>query len=169
MKFVYMARKLIWITIIFYGLVHAVISRQARPIYLRGLSLQLLDVPGTGSEGTPWVAATLTKQLNHLKLCLWLLPPVRHLAEDQPKRRQAGTGMDVGHALHLQHPHHQAQQLQHLQGYHCLQDCRDASSNYLIIKIVNLDFQNESDILNMSYQYINKFLMPILGLYKTEV
>ena len=35
-----------------------------------------------------------------------------------------------------------------------------------MLQIVNLDFQNEADILNMSYQYINKMMMPMLGLYK---
>ena len=35
-----------------------------------------------------------------------------------------------------------------------------------MLQVVNLDFQNESDILNMSYQYINKLMMPVLGLYK---
>lgn len=38
-----------------------------------------------------------------------------------------------------------------------------------MLQVVNLDFQNESDILNMSYQYINKLMMPMLGLYKNEL
>lgn len=37
-----------------------------------------------------------------------------------------------------------------------------------MIQTVNLDFQNESDPLNISFQYINKLLMPMLGLYKIE-
>lgn len=37
-----------------------------------------------------------------------------------------------------------------------------------MIQIVNLDFQNESDPLNVSYQYINKLMMPLLGLYKND-
>lgn len=38
-----------------------------------------------------------------------------------------------------------------------------------MLQVVNLDFQNEADILNVSYQYINKLLMPMLGLYKNEL
>ena len=38
-----------------------------------------------------------------------------------------------------------------------------------MLQIVNLDFQNESDVLSMSYQYINKLLMPMMSLYKNEV
>lgn len=37
-----------------------------------------------------------------------------------------------------------------------------------MLQIVNLDFQNESDPLNVSFQYINKLMMPMLGLYKNE-
>ena len=36
------------------------------------------------------------------------------------------------------------------------------------MKVVNLDFQNESDPLNVSYQYINKLMMPLLGLYRND-
>ena len=32
-----------------------------------------------------------------------------------------------------------------------------------------MDFQSESDILNVSYQYINKLLMPMMGLYRNEL
>ena len=38
-----------------------------------------------------------------------------------------------------------------------------------MLQVVNLDFQNEADVLNMSYQYINKMMMPMLGLYKNEL
>jgi hypothetical protein len=37
-----------------------------------------------------------------------------------------------------------------------------------MLQVVNLDFQNESDPLNVSFQYINKLMMPMLGLYKNE-
>ena len=37
-----------------------------------------------------------------------------------------------------------------------------------MIQVVNLDFQNESDPLNVSYQYINKLMMPMLGLYRND-
>lgn len=37
-----------------------------------------------------------------------------------------------------------------------------------MIQVVNLDFQNESDPLNLSYQYINKLMMPLLGLYRND-
>jgi hypothetical protein len=37
-----------------------------------------------------------------------------------------------------------------------------------MIHVINLDMQNESDPLNVSYQYINKLMMPILNLYKVE-
>lgn len=37
-----------------------------------------------------------------------------------------------------------------------------------MIQVVNLDFQNESDPLNVSYQYINKLMMPLLGLYRND-
>jgi hypothetical protein len=37
-----------------------------------------------------------------------------------------------------------------------------------MIQVINMDMQNESDPLNMSYQYINKLMMPMLNLYKTE-
>lgn len=35
-----------------------------------------------------------------------------------------------------------------------------------MVQVVNLDFQNEADPLNMSFQYINKMMMPLLGLYR---
>lgn len=35
-----------------------------------------------------------------------------------------------------------------------------------MLQIVNLDFANESDPLNISFHYINKLMMPLLGLYK---
>ena len=38
-----------------------------------------------------------------------------------------------------------------------------------MIQVVNLDFQNESDPLNISYQYINKLMMPMLGLYRNDL
>jgi hypothetical protein len=38
-----------------------------------------------------------------------------------------------------------------------------------MLQIVNLDFQNESDPLNVSFQYIDKMMMPVLGLYRNEV
>lgn len=38
-----------------------------------------------------------------------------------------------------------------------------------MIQIVNLDFQNESDPLNLSYQYVNKLMMPMLGLYRNDL
>lgn len=34
--------------------------------------------------------------------------------------------------------------------------------------MVNLDFRGESDPLNVSFQYVNKLMMPLLGLYKNE-
>lgn len=37
-----------------------------------------------------------------------------------------------------------------------------------MVQVVNLDFQNESDPLNVSYQYINKLMMPMLGLYRND-
>lgn len=37
-----------------------------------------------------------------------------------------------------------------------------------MIQVVNLDFQNQSDPLNVSYQYINKLMMPLLGLYRND-
>lgn len=37
-----------------------------------------------------------------------------------------------------------------------------------MIQTVNLDFQNESDPLNISFHYINKLLMPMLSLYKIQ-
>lgn len=37
-----------------------------------------------------------------------------------------------------------------------------------MIQVINLDMQNQADPLNVSYQYINKLMMPILNLYKTE-
>jgi hypothetical protein len=37
-----------------------------------------------------------------------------------------------------------------------------------MIQVINLDMQNESDPLNVSYQYINKLMMPMLNLYKME-
>lgn len=37
-----------------------------------------------------------------------------------------------------------------------------------MIQVVNLDFQSESDPLNVSYQYINKLMMPLLGLYRND-
>ena len=37
-----------------------------------------------------------------------------------------------------------------------------------MMQVVNLDFQSESDPLNVSFQYVNKLMMPLLGLYKTE-
>ncbi len=37
-----------------------------------------------------------------------------------------------------------------------------------MMQIVNLDFSNESDPLNVSYQYINKLMMPLLGLYRND-
>lgn len=37
-----------------------------------------------------------------------------------------------------------------------------------MIQVVNLDFQNQSDPLNVSYQYINKLMLPLLGLYRND-
>lgn len=37
-----------------------------------------------------------------------------------------------------------------------------------MLQVVNLDFQNEADPLNVSYQYINKLMMPMLGLYRND-
>jgi hypothetical protein len=37
-----------------------------------------------------------------------------------------------------------------------------------MVQVINLDMQNESDPLNVSYQYINKLMMPMLNLYKAE-
>jgi hypothetical protein len=37
-----------------------------------------------------------------------------------------------------------------------------------MIQVINLDMQNESDPLNVSYQYVNKLMMPMLNLYKAE-
>jgi hypothetical protein len=37
-----------------------------------------------------------------------------------------------------------------------------------MMQIVNLDFSAESDPLNISFHYINKLMMPLLGLYKNE-
>lgn len=37
-----------------------------------------------------------------------------------------------------------------------------------MIQVINLDMQSESDPLNVSYQYINKLMMPMLNLYKSE-
>ena len=37
-----------------------------------------------------------------------------------------------------------------------------------MMQIVNLDFSSESDPLNISFHYINKLMMPLLGLYKNE-
>jgi hypothetical protein len=34
-----------------------------------------------------------------------------------------------------------------------------------MMQIVNLDFSAESDPLNISFHYINKLMMPLLGLY----
>lgn len=36
-----------------------------------------------------------------------------------------------------------------------------------MIQVINLDMQNEADPLNLSYQYINKLMMPMLNLYKS--
>lgn len=47
---------------LFYGLVHAVLRRQARPLHLRGVFLQLLDVPGPRAEPPPGRAAEGTQQ-----------------------------------------------------------------------------------------------------------
>lgn len=37
-----------------------------------------------------------------------------------------------------------------------------------MIHVVNLDFRNESDLLNMSFQYINKMMLPLLGIYRNQ-
>jgi hypothetical protein len=37
-----------------------------------------------------------------------------------------------------------------------------------MIQVINLDMQNESDPLNVSFQYVNKLMMPMLNLYKVE-
>ncbi len=37
-----------------------------------------------------------------------------------------------------------------------------------MIQVINLDLQNEIDPLNVSFQYINRLMMPILNLYKAE-
>jgi len=37
-----------------------------------------------------------------------------------------------------------------------------------MLQVVNMDFENESDPLNVSYQYINRFMMPLLGVYRNE-
>ena len=37
-----------------------------------------------------------------------------------------------------------------------------------MIQVINLDLQNEIDPLNVSFQYINRLMMPILNLYKSE-
>ena len=37
-----------------------------------------------------------------------------------------------------------------------------------MLQVVNLDFHAESDPLNVSFQYVNKLMMPLLGLYKNE-
>jgi hypothetical protein len=37
-----------------------------------------------------------------------------------------------------------------------------------MVQVVSLDFQNEQDPLSVSYQYINKLMIPLLSLYRIE-